>query len=203
MQANRRKMFSAFMLFCGWILTQSFATPLYAATVNYTGAGSGTLTSPFNSGGVTVTSSGTLYRDNSFGIGVVGGMSNQIIDDTESANFAFETGAATGVSFDQVLSECTNCSATPTVTVEGFGVGGASLGSASVSIFGLATHNISSLFGGVALSSFTIEGTLNNGLSVGSITFTPVAPIPEPSSLMLLGTGVLGVAGMLRRRLTA
>jgi len=66
---------------------------------------------------------------------------------------------------------------------------------------------------------FTGTGTVNYDNSPGHFTFTSqlvngqttttfsasaiseASPIPEPSSLMLLGTGVLGLAGMVRRRM--
>jgi len=52
---------------------------------------------------------------------------------------------------------------------------------------------------------FTDMNTVQSGLEFGIDTtdVTTIAPAPEPSSLVLMGTGVLAFAGMVRRRLFA
>lgn len=179
------------------------ATSLRAATVDYTTVAAGSKTNPYDTGGVTATGSGTIFTDTSGGLGVV----DNTVSAAESVNFAFDAGAASGITLvsDFALFP------PPTsgnFALQGFGVGGSSLGTVQVPV--LATFpnfNISSLFGNVLLSSFTIGGgsAQNASIAISQINYTPVTVgvTPEPSSLLLLGTGALVLTGSLRRRLSA
>lgn len=51
------------------------------------------------------------------------------------------------------------------------------------------------------LTDFSILDS--HGIFLGTVTGPDVAPIPEPSSLMLLGSGIFGLAAVVRRKLTA
>jgi hypothetical protein len=61
-----------------------------------------------------------------------------------------------------------------------------------------------SILGVEASDAADTTGTFDYSLGTLTITdLTPSAATPEPSSIALLGTGVLGLAGVVRRRLLA
>ena len=59
--------------------------------------------------------------------------------------------------------------------------------------------------GGPATCNFRQSGTNFGNCGLGGESFTLgaccVPPVPEPSSILLFGSGILGVAGILRRKL--
>ncbi|MCU0546205.1 MAG: right-handed parallel beta-helix repeat-containing protein [Oscillatoriaceae cyanobacterium Prado104] len=133
----------------------------------------GTFTVPsFTQSGVTISGSDTLRFFNSTGVGVTGGLSENVVDGNEFVTFRFEGGVASNVSYGLAFLSDSFRNGNGIIgerEIEAFDINGNSLGTIETS--GGET-NVSTLFGDRLISGFQIKSISGDLLRLDSVTFT-------------------------------
>ena len=175
-----------------------------------------------NDGGTLSGSSAGLTLTGSTLIAIVGWNGGSAPITGSLGAVSFTTGALTGGS----LGMGATFAAGGTFEIDGNGTGGFPSGTLfsgtfsgpvtwTLTTLANGTHNytltgvITGTMSGVTVNGVSVQLTVNTGKSLFSESTlisggdTTVASVPEPSSLALLGTGALALAGLARRKLTA
>lgn len=181
-----------------------FSVPSFADSVDYTTVANGTYSS-VSLGGTTVTGSSGSIGSGSIGslrgLGTVGGGSNVSIDSGETLTIAYG-GEVNNVTVSLVDVEPVGNSSISFTAFDG---------ATSLGLFTLPTattapetFDLSSFISNHELTSVVFGGVPSSppiGFQLTGTSFTPVAsPVPEPSSLVMLGTGIFSAAGLRFRR---
>jgi len=178
-------------------------------TIHPTGGTSYVVTMTINTSGNNNAGSAIAGVNFKFGTGITsaslisgptGTWTTQVANGLNANGCTTTMGSSFGCSIDSGFINATSLSATPIVALSSGGTFTWQWNvTAGGSVSGNSVH-IGALFGGMKKKGPNISFQ-STGIISASATAPPPPPVPEPGTLALFGTGLLAVAGLVRRRL--